>query len=181
MIPELILSLKGGYNANLLLKDIIAGIIVGIIALPLSIALAIASGAPPTTGLITAVFAGAGAALLGGSKTQISGPTGAFVMIVSGIISTHGMNGLIIATFMAGIFIIIMGLAKLGKFVKYIPLSIVIGFTAGIAVTIFVTQLNDFLGLGLQGLSASTLPKLWAVLKNLNKISLITLGMGILA
>lgn len=181
MVPELIISLKDGYNINLLLKDIVAGIIVGIIALPLSIALAIASGASPAAGLITAIFAGAGAALLGGSKTQISGPTGAFVVIVAGIIATHGFSGLVIATFMAGIFIVLMGVARLGKYVRYIPLPIIIGFTVGIAVTIFITQLNDFLGLGLISMPSENLPKLFYVIKNITAISWITLGMGVVA
>ncbi len=180
MIPELILSLKG-YNSNLLLKDIIAGIIVGIIALPLSIALAIASGAQPAAGLVTAIFAGASAALFGGSKTQISGPTGAFVVIVAGIIGTHGTAGLLLATLMAGFFIIIMGVARLGKYVRYIPLPVIVGFTIGIAVTIFITQLNDFLGLGLGGVPSQTLPRLFYIFKHISSLSFLTLGMGCLA
>lgn len=180
-VPELFLSIDKDYIKKSLLKDIIAGVIVGIIALPLSIALAIASGASPAAGLITAIFAGATAAAIGGSKTQISGPTGAFVVIVFGIISKFGMTGLMFATFIAGIMIIIMGVLKLGKLVKYIPLPVITGFTAGIAVTIFVGQLNDFFGLGLKGLSAETLPKLWAIIINLGRISWITVALGALA
>ncbi|MDD4315562.1 MAG: SulP family inorganic anion transporter [Clostridia bacterium] len=181
MIPELVLSLQDGYTANKLLKDCIAGIIVGIIALPLSIALAIASGASPAVGLITAIFAGGTAALLGGSKTQISGPTGAFVVIVFGIIAKNGMAGLIMASFMAGIFIIIMGLARFGKLIKYIPLPIITGFTAGIAITIFIGQLNDFLGLGLKNLPAESLHKLAYLFNNIGGISWITVAMGAVA
>lgn len=181
MVPELLLSLKDGYNGRTFLNDCIAGIIIGIIALPLSIALAIASGAAPALGLITAIFAGGIAALVGGSKTQISGPTGAFIVIVFGIITKFGIDGLIMATFMAGIFIVIMGLFRLGKFVKYIPLSIIIGFTAGIAITIFVGQLNDFFGLGLTQMPAKTLPKLVYTLKYLGNISWITFAMGVFA
>lgn len=181
MIPELVLSLQDGYNAQTLLKDCIAGIIVGIIALPLSIALAIASGAGPAAGLITAIFAGSVAALVGGSKTQISGPTGAFVVIVFGIIAKNGMTGLIMATFMAGIFIILMGLLRFGKLIRYIPLPIITGFTAGIAVTIFIGQLNDFFGLGLKNLPSESLHKLAYIFSNIASISWITIAMGVFA
>lgn len=180
-VPELFLSLSDGYTKTTLLKDIISGVIVGIIALPLSIALAIASGATPAAGLITAIFAGATAGLLGGSKTQISGPTGAFVTIVFGIITKFGMTGLMFASFMAGIFLLIFGFLKFGKFVKYIPLPIITGFTAGIAVTIAIGQLNDFFGLNLSGLPAETLEKLLAVVKGFTNISWISLAMGVVA
>ncbi len=180
-VPELFLSLSGGYTKTTLLKDIISGVIVGIIALPLSIALAIASGASPAAGLITAIFAGATAALLGGSQTQISGPTGAFVTIVFGIITKFGMTGLMFASFMAGIFLLIFGFLRFGKFVKYIPLPIITGFTAGIAVTIAVGQLNDFFGLGLRGLSAETIDKFITVVKGFANISWIALVMGVAA
>ncbi len=181
LIPELVLSLQDGYTANRLLKDCIAGIIVGIIALPLSIALAIASGAGPAVGLITAIFAGGVAAVLGGSKTQVSGPTGAFVVIVFGIIAKNGMSGLVMATFMAGIFIIIMGLLRLGKLIKYIPLPIITGFTAGIAVTIFIGQINDFLGLGLKDMPSENLHKLVYTLSHIAQLSWITVAMGVFA
>lgn len=181
MLPELYLSLKDDYSVNKLLKDCIAGVIVGIIALPLSIALAIASGAGPEAGLITAIFAGGTAALFGGCRTQISGPTGAFIVIVFGIIQTYGMDGLILATFMAGTFIIIMGVLRLGKLIRFIPLSIITGFTAGIAITILIGQANDFFGLGLTKLPAESLEKLVIVFKNISKISLITVGMGLFA
>lgn len=181
LVPEIILSLKAGYGKEMFLKDLIAGVIVGIIALPLSIALAIASGASPSAGLITAVFAGAMAAVMGGSKMQISGPTGAFIVIVYGIISKYGIEGLMLATFMAGIFIIILGLCRLGKFVKYIPLPVITGFTAGIAATIFVGQLNDFFGLGLKGLPAETPQKLFAIVTNLGSISWLSVILGAFA
>ncbi len=181
MIPELLLSLKDGYNGKAFLQDCIAGIIIGIIALPLSIALAIASGAAPALGLITAIFAGGIAALTGGSRTQISGPTGAFIVIVFGIITKFGIDGLIMATFMAGIFIVVMGILRLGKFVKYIPLPVIIGFTAGIAVTIFIGQLNDFLGLGIKDLTVETIPKFVYTMKNLGAVSWQAMIMGTVA
>jgi len=180
-VPEIVLSLKGGYGRQALVKDIISGIIVGIIALPLSLALAIASGAPPETGLITAVFAGAAAGILGGSRVQISGPTGAFVVIVYGIIAEHGMGGLVLATFSAGILITIMGFMKLGRFIKYIPLPVITGFTAGIAATIFIGQLKDFLGLGIEHNPSETLLKFVAVAKNLSSVSGVSLLMGLFA
>ena len=143
--PILFSSLKD-YNGQKLAKDIIAGIIVAIIALPLSIALALASGVKPEQGLYTAVIAGFLISFFGGSKVQISGPTAAFATIVAGIVATNGMEGLIIATVMAGVLLIIMGLCKFGTFIKFIPYTITTGFTAGIAVTILIGQLKDFFG-----------------------------------
>lgn len=140
-------SIIKGYNRTQLLNDIIAGIIVAIIALPLSIALALASGVEPACGVYTAIAAGFIISLLGGSSVQIAGPTAAFATIVAGIVATKGMSGLFIATVMAGIILILMGVLKLGTLIKFIPRSITIGFTAGIAVTIFIGQIKDFLGL----------------------------------
>lgn len=180
MLPELILSLQE-YSFNSLLKDCIAGIIVGIIALPLSIALSIASGAGPEAGLITAIFAGGTAALFGGSKFQISGPTGAFVVIVFGIIGQYGLSGLMMATLMAGIIIILMGVSKAGRLIKFIPLPIITGFTAGIALTIFIGQLNDFLGMGLTNLPAENVSKLIFILKSIQDLSWITMALGFFA
>lgn len=136
-----------GYTKNQLTKDILAGVIVAIIALPLSIALALASGVDPVCGVYTAIFAGFIAALLGGSTVQIAGPTAAFATVVAGIVATKGMSGLIVATLMAGIILILMGVLKLGSLIKYVPKTITVGFTAGIAVTIFLGQIKDFLGI----------------------------------
>lgn len=140
-------SLFSSYTKEQVIKDITAGVVVAIIALPLSIALAIASGASPEKGLHTAIIAGFLISFLGGSRVQIGGPTGAFVIIVFGIITKHGFDGLIIATIMAGIFLIIFGLTGLGSFIRLIPYPITTGFTSGIAVVIFTTQIKDFLGL----------------------------------
>ncbi len=136
-----------GYAKDQLLKDIVAGIIVAIIALPLSIALALASGVDPACGVYTAIFAGFIVALFGGSRVQIAGPTAAFATVVAGIVATKGMSGLIVATLMAGIILILMGVLKLGSLIKYVPKTITVGFTAGIAVTIFLGQIKDFLGI----------------------------------
>ena len=135
------------YTKEQFIKDVIAGIIVAIIALPLSIALAIASGVSPEKGIYTAIVAGFIIAFLGGSRVQVSGPTAAFATIVGGIVATKGMDGLIVATVMAGIILILMGLLKLGTLIKFIPYTITTGFTAGIAVTLLIGQLKDFLGL----------------------------------
>ncbi len=144
--PKFFETVKG-YTTQQLTKDIVAGIIVAIIALPLSIALALASGVEPACGVYTAIFAGFIVALLGGSSVQIAGPTAAFATIVAGIVASKGMSGLIIATLMAGIILILMGVLKLGTLIKYVPKTITVGFTAGIAVTIFLGQIKDFLGI----------------------------------
>ncbi len=144
--PKLIETLKQ-YNKKQLVSDIVAGIIVAIIALPLSIALAIASGVSPERGLYTAIVAGFVIALLGGSRVNISGPTAAFATIVAGIVATEGLDGLVIATMLAGLILVIFGLCRLGTLIKYIPHAITVGFTGGIAVTIVVGQLKDFFGI----------------------------------
>lgn len=144
--PKLFSVIKN-YSGSQLTKDLIAGIIVAIIALPLSIALALASGVEPAQGVYTAIFAGFIVSFLGGSRVQIAGPTAAFASIVAGIVATQGMDGLIIATILAGIILVFMGIFKLGGLIKYIPYTITTGFTAGIAVTILVGQIKDFLGL----------------------------------
>ncbi len=144
--PKLFSTLKG-YSGKQLVNDLIAGVIVAIIALPLSIALALASGVEPAQGVYTAIFAGFLVALLGGSRVQIAGPTAAFATVVAGIVATQGMDGLIIATILAGIILILMGVLKLGSLIKFIPYTITTGFTAGIAVTILVGQIKDFFGL----------------------------------
>ena len=144
--PKLLSTLKN-YSASKLINDLVAGVIVAIIALPLSIALAIASGVSPEQGLYTAIIAGFVIAFLGGSNVNISGPTAAFATIVAGIVATHGLSGLIIATILAGIILILMGIFRFGSLIKFIPMTITTGFTAGIAVTIIVGQIKDFLGL----------------------------------
>ncbi len=143
--PELLLSLRS-YGKDQLIKDLIAGVIVAIIALPLSIALALASGVNPEQGLYTAIVAGFLIASLGGSKVQISGPTAAFATIIAGIVARNGMSGLALATIMAGIILVLMGLFKLGNLIRFIPFTITTGFTSGIAVTILIGQLKDFFG-----------------------------------
>ena len=144
--PKLFSVMKT-YSKGQFVKDLVAGIIVAIIALPLSIALALASGVEPAMGVYTAIFAGFTVSLLGGSRVQIAGPTAAFATVVAGIVATQGMDGLIIATILAGVFLILMGIFKFGSLIKYIPYTITTGFTAGIAVTIFIGQIKDFLGL----------------------------------
>lgn len=144
--PKLFSVLKN-YTKDQFVKDVVAGIIVAIIALPLSIALALASGVEPACGVYTAIFAGFMVSFLGGSRVQIAGPTAAFATVVAGIVATQGMDGLIIATILAGAFLILMGVFKLGSLIKFIPYTITTGFTAGIAVTIFIGQIKDFLGL----------------------------------
>ena len=146
MKPELLLSLRN-YSKEQFVKDLIAGVIVAIIALPLSIALALASGVNPEQGLYTAIVAGFLIAALGGSRVQISGPTAAFATIVAGIVARNGMSGLALATIMAGIFLILMGIFKLGNLIRFIPFTITTGFTSGIAVTILIGQLKDFFGI----------------------------------
>ena len=160
--PKLFSTFKNGYNKQTLVQDLLAGIIVGIVALPLAIAFGIASGATPEAGILTAIVAGFLISFFGGSKVQIGGPTGAFIVIVFGIIQEYGMNGLMIATFMAGAFLILMGILHLGTIIKYIPYPIVVGFTSGIALTIFATQIKDLFGLQIDSVPADFLGK-WSV------------------
>ena len=180
--PKIIETLKN-YNGKSFISDFIAGIIVAIIALPLSIALAIASGASPEQGLYTAIVAGFVIALFGGSRVNISGPTAAFATIVAGIIATDGMSGLVIATVMAGIILIIMGICRMGGLIKYIPHSITVGFTSGIAVTILAGQLKDFFGLTFpEGTHAvETTEKIAAVVKNFGTVNWLSVLVGALA
>lgn len=184
--PKLFTTFKNkAYKTTNLVSDLVAGLIVAIIALPLSIALAIASGATPETGLYTAIIAGFVISAFGGSRVNISGPTAAFATIVAGIIATHGMEGLMIATIMAGIILIILGLCRVGSLIKFIPHTITVGFTAGIAVTLVVGQLKDFLGLTYpQGTNAiETTEKLVLVFENIktiNWLSVLVGGIGLL-
>ena len=144
--PKLVSCLKN-YSKETFMADLMAGIIVGIVALPLAIAFGIASGVSPEKGIITAIIAGFIISLLGGSKVQIGGPTGAFIVIIYGIIQQYGEAGLIVATLMAGVLLVVLGVFKLGAVIKFIPYPIIVGFTSGIAVTIFTTQIADIFGL----------------------------------
>ncbi len=168
--PKLIESMKG-YTKQKLLNDIIAGVIVAIIALPLSIALALASGVEPAQGLYTAIVAGFVIALLGGSRVQISGPTAAFATIVAGIVATNGLEGLAVATITAGAILILMGLLQLGKLIKFIPHTITVGFTGGIALTLLIGQIKDFAGLTFTHSPVETLEKLIEVVKTIGTIN----------
>lgn len=169
--PKLISSMKG-YSAKQLVSDIVAGVIVAIIALPLSIALAIASGVSPEQGLYTAIVAGFVIALLGGSRVNISGPTAAFATIVAGIVATNGIGGLAIATLMAGVILILMGVLRFGSLIKYIPHTITTGFTSGIALTIVIGQIKDFLGLDFGGKApVETMEKMESVIHSITTIN----------
>lgn len=163
--PQLFTSLKT-YNKKTFVQDVMAGIIVGIVALPLAIAFGIASGVTPEKGIITAIVAGFLVSLLGGSKVQIGGPTGAFIIIIYGIIQQYGMEGLTIATLMAGVFLVLFGLLKLGTIIKYIPYPIVVGFTSGIAVTIFTTQIKDLFGLSIDSVPSDFIEKWGCYISN---------------
>ena len=178
--PKLFSTLRN-YSLSRLKDDLIAGIVVGIVALPLAIAFGIASGVTPTIGLITAIIGGFMVSAFGGNSVQIGGPTGAFIVIVYNIIAVFGLQGLAIATFMAGLILVIMGLFHLGTVIKFIPYPIVVGFTAGIALTIFSTQINDFFGLGLTNVPSEFIPKWGVYFQNLGNIDLATLGVGLVS
>ena len=177
--PKLFSTLKNGYDKQTLVQDLLAGVIVGIVALPLAIAFGIASGATPVAGILTAIVAGFIISFFGGSKVQIGGPTGAFIVIVYGIIQDYGMNGLCIATFMAGAFLILMGVLHLGTIIKYIPYPIVVGFTSGIALTIFATQIKDLFGLQIESVPAGFLDKWVVYFQNFETVSWWSLLVGV--
>ena len=171
----------GHYDKEKFVSDLIAGIIVGIIALPLAIAFGIASGVTPQQGLITAIVAGFLISFFGGSNFLIGGPTGAFIVIVAGIVGQYGMQGLIIATIMAGVFLVVMGLCRMGAIFKFIPYPIVVGFTSGIALTIFSTQMKDFFGLPLDlQVPAGFIPQWICYFQNLGSINWLEFGMSLL-
>ena len=178
--PKLFQALRS-YNAEKLKADITAGIVVGIVALPLAIAFGIASGVSPTIGLITAIIGGFMVSFFGGNSVQIGGPTGAFIVIVYNIIAQFGLHGLAIATFMAGVILVLLGVFRLGTVIKFIPYPIVVGFTAGIALTIFSTQINDFLGLGLRDIPGQFIPKWGVYLRNITNISVPALATSVLS
>ena len=178
--PKLFDVLKD-YTRAQLVKDIISGIIVAIIALPLSIALAIASGVSPEQGLYTAIIAGFFISFFGGSRVQIGGPTAAFVVIIYGIVTEYGTDGLIVATILAGIILVIMGICRFGSLIKYIPYTITTGFTCGIAVTLFVGQLKDFFGLSMESVPSEFLYKVIAYATHLNTINWTATLIGVAA
>lgn len=178
--PKLFDVMKG-YSKAQLIKDIIAGIIVAIIALPLSIALAIASGVGPEQGLYTAIIAGFFISFFGGSRVQIGGPTAAFVVIIYGIVAEYGTDGLIVATILAGIILVIMGICRFGSLIKYIPYTITTGFTCGIAVTLFVGQLKDFFGLQIKSVPSEFWDKIIAYGKNIGTINVTATVIGLVA
>lgn len=170
---------KGKYTKETFKSDLIAGIIVGIIALPLAIAFGIASGVSPQQGLITAIIAGFLVSMFGGSNFLIGGPTGAFIVIVYGIVAEYGMNGLIIATIMAGILLVLMGIFKIGNIIKFIPYPIVVGFTSGIALVIFTTQIKDFLGLEIAEVPSGFIPQWISYFTHINTINIAELILGV--
>ncbi|MCI5873400.1 MAG: SulP family inorganic anion transporter [Clostridiales bacterium] len=178
--PKLFEVMKG-YTKEQAIRDIISGIIVAIIALPLSIALAIASGVSPEQGLYTAIIAGFFISFFGGSRVQIGGPTAAFVVIIYGIVTDYGTDGLIVATILAGIMLILMGIFRFGSLIKYIPYTITTGFTCGIAVTLFVGQVKDFLGLSIASVPSEFLPKVGAYIQNIGTINLTAAVIGLVA
>jgi sulfate permease, SulP family len=182
MKPKILTTIRD-YSPQLLAADTLAGVTVALVALPLSIAIAIASGAPPATGLVTTVVAGLLISLLGGSRVQIGGPTGAFIVIVYGIIHDHGMNGLLVATLMAGAILLTAGFLGAGRLIRHIPESVIEGFTIGIAIVIAVSQLKDLGGMTGKALPADFLPKLgglWSMRETLDPASL-SLGVGCVA
>lgn len=178
--PKLFSTLKS-YSREKFAADVMAGVIVGIVAIPLAIAFGIASGVGPDQGLVTAIIAGFLISVFGGSKVQIGGPTGAFIIIVYGVVQQFGFGGLAIATIMAGIMLVAMGLCRLGAVIKFMPYPIIVGFTGGIAITIFSTQINDLLGLGIAEVPANFIDKWICYFDNLGNIDLWSTAMGVLS
>jgi SulP family sulfate permease len=180
MKPKLLTTMRA-YTPGLFLGDLAGGISVALVAIPLSIAIAIASGAPPATGLVTAVVGGLIISALGGSRVQIGGPTGAFIVIVFGVIAAHGYDGLVLATLMAGIILVIAGLLRAGNLIEYVPEAVVNGFTIGIAVVIAASQLKDFAGIEVAALPADFLPKMGALWAARGSGDWPTVGTGVAA
>ena len=177
--PKLLSILREGYTRKMFVGDLMGGLTVGVVALPLAIALAIASGVKPEQGLYTAIFAGFVIAVLGGTRAQISGPTGAFIVIVYGIVQKYGYDGLVVATLIAGLILIVMGLARMGAFLKFVPYPVVVGFTSGIALIIFSSQVGDFLGLKLEKVPADFLEKWIEYARHFSTIDRNTVLVGI--
>jgi SulP family sulfate permease len=180
-VPKSIVCLREGYTREALTRDVIAGVVVGIVALPLALAFAIASGVPPERGLYTAIVAGFLISALGGSRVQIGGPTGAFVVIVYGIVAQFGYDGLVICTMIAGAILIVLGLARMGALIKFIPYPVITGFTAGIAVIIFSGQVKDFLGLKMGKIPAGFMDKWVAYGDNIRTADFNTIGIALIA
>lgn len=178
--PKLFTVLKAGYNRRQLSSDVLAGIVVGIVALPLAVAFAVASGVSPERGLVTAIVAGFFISFFGGSRVQIGGPTGAFIVIIVGVISQYGLDGLLISTILAGIFLILFGILKLGALLKYFPHPLIVGFTSGIALVIFSTQVKDALGLNIENLPSGFILKWNSYFSNLNTTNLYALAITLL-
>src|SRR4026207_366885 len=170
-IPKSVLCLRAGYTRQDLTSDLIAGVTVGLVALPLAMAFGIASGVTPQAGIYTAVVAGFLISALGGSRLQIGGPTGAFVVIVAGIITAHGVSGLLMVTIMAGVILMLMAVTGLGTAVKYIPRPVTIGFTNGIAILIASTQIKDFLGLSIDHASSDVVDRLRELCQHLGTVN----------
>lgn len=181
LIPQLFTCYRTGYSLKRFVNDLTAGIITGIVALPLAIAFGIASGVTPEQGLYTAIIAGFMISFFSGSRVQIGGPTGAFIVIVYGIVQQYGMAGLTVATLMAGVILVVMGICRLGSIIKYLPYPLIIGFTTGIAVIIAVTQIPSFLGMNLLDLPAELIGKLGVIGANLNLAEPLAAGIGLLA
>src|SRR4051794_26962310 len=177
--PKLISCLRVGYTRRDLVSDLIAGLTVGLVALPLAMAFGIASGVSPQAGIYTAVVAGFLISALGGSRVQIGGPTGAFVVIVAGIIAAHGFDGLILATLMAGVILIVSGYAGVGRLMRYVPMPVVTGFTAGIAVIIASSQVGDFLGLRAGNVPADFVDKWGAYGRAITTLNWTALALGV--
>lgn len=178
-VPKFFTLLKDGISKKQISKDILSGIIVGIVALPLAIAFAIASGVSPEKGLITAIIAGFVISVLSGSRVQIGGPTGAFIIIIYGIVQQHGVGGLTIATFMAGFLIVGLGVLRLGNYLKFIPYPLIVGFTSGIAVIIFSTQIKDFLGLEIDEVPVDFVEKWISYFQHINSVNWLALGLAL--
>lgn len=177
--PKILTVFREGYTLKQFQGDLLGGLTVGVVAIPLAIALAIASGVKPEQGLYTAIFAGLTIAILGGTRTQISGPTGAFIVIVYGIVQKYGYDGLAVATLIAGVILVIMGLMRMGAFLKFIPYPVTVGFTGGIALIIFSSQVSDFLGLKIEKVPADFVAKWGAYFENISTVNWYALGVGV--
>src|SRR5208337_3048639 len=177
-LPKSILAFRS-YTLQMFPHDLVAGITVGLVALPLAMAFGIASGVTPQAGLYTAVVAGFLISALGGSRTQIGGPTGAFVVIVAGIVARFGMSGLALVTLMAGLILVVMGITGLGAAVRFIPRGVIVGFTNGIAVLIASTQIKDFLGLRTAPVPSEFLPRMKLLIEHLSSVNWAAVGLGL--
>lgn len=180
-VPESVRAFKAGYSLRMFVNDLMAGVTVGIVALPLAIAFAIASGVKPEQGIYTAVTAGFIVSLFSGSRVQIGGPTGAFIIVVYGIVARFGYDGLMLATMMAGVLLVLMGITRLGGAIRFIPYPMTVGFTAGIALIIFTTQVRDFMGLDMAEVPADFIHKCIAFAERLHTLDPATLSVGLLS